>query len=205
LFTLTTVPQPLNQIRPIVEGAVHPPLYFFLLHFWIQIPWPASPLAKMRATSVLWTMLATIILDRLWLMELEPRVRRMFLALWVLSPCLLLYSRTARSYSMQLALALPTIYAASKWLARPQKSAMAPGVFLLSGRASIHAKSARAGNYGRSLAGIPGETRVVAEDPPDAICCASSGHRAFVPIPVPADLSLQGRLACGERPVRADR
>ena len=118
--TLTIVPQPLNQIRSMVEGALHPPLYFFLLHFWIQIPWPASPLAKMRAWSVLWTLLATIILDRLWLIELDPRVRRMFLALWVLSPCLLLYSRMARSYSMALALALLTIYAASKWLARPR-------------------------------------------------------------------------------------
>jgi hypothetical protein len=118
--TITIVRQPLNQIRSIVEGVLHPPLYFFLLHFWIQIPWPASPLTKMRAMSVLWTLLATIVFDRLWLIELEPRVRRMSLALWVLSPCLLLYSRMARSYSMALALALLTIYAASKWLARPQ-------------------------------------------------------------------------------------
>ena len=119
-FTLTTVPRTLSQIRSVVERVAHPPLYFFLLHFWIQIPWPASPLTKMRAMSVLWTLLATVILDRLWLIELEPRVRRVFLSLWVLSPCLLLYARMARSYSMQLALALLTIYAASKWLARPQ-------------------------------------------------------------------------------------
>ena len=119
-FTLSTAPLPLNQIRPIVEAATHPPLYFFLLHFWIQIPLPASPLAKMRAMSVLWTLLATIIFDRMWLIELKPKMRRMFLALWVLSPCLLLYARMARSYSMQLALALLTIYAASKWLSRLQ-------------------------------------------------------------------------------------
>ncbi len=119
-FTLTAVPLPLNQLRTMVEGVAHPPLYYFLLHFWIQIPWPASPLIKMRAMSVLWTLLATIIFDRLWLIELEPRVRRMFLLLWVLSPCLLLYARMTRSYSMQMALALLTIYAASKWLARPQ-------------------------------------------------------------------------------------
>ncbi len=74
----------------------------------------------MRAMSVLWTLLTTIILDRLWLIDLEPRVRRMFLLLWVFSPCLLLYSRMARSYSMQMALALLTIYAASKWMARPR-------------------------------------------------------------------------------------
>jgi hypothetical protein len=117
--TLTIAPHPLNQIRPLVEGALHPPLYFFLIHFWIQIPWPANLLTRMRALSVLWTLLATIILDRLWLRELEPRARRIFLVLWVLSPCLLLYSRMARSYSMALALALLAIYAASKWLTRP--------------------------------------------------------------------------------------
>jgi len=75
-FTLTTVPQPLNQIRTIVQDANHPPLYYFLLHFWIQIPWPASPLVKMRAMSVLWTLLATIIFDRLWLIELNPRAEQ---------------------------------------------------------------------------------------------------------------------------------
>ena len=114
--TLTRVPQPLDQIWAILKGVSHPPLYFFLLHFWIEIPWPASPLIKMRAMSVLWTLIATIVFDRLWLTRLEPRMRRMVLALWVLSPCLLLYSRMARSYSMQVALALITIYAASKWL-----------------------------------------------------------------------------------------
>jgi len=117
--TLTIAPQPLNQIRPLVEGALHPPLYFFLVHFWIQIPWPANLLTRMRALSAVWTLLATIILDRLWLRELDPRARRIFLTLWVLSPCLLLYSRMARSYSMALALALLAIYAASKWLTRP--------------------------------------------------------------------------------------
>ena len=119
-FTLTTVPRPLTEIRSMVEAVAHPPLYFFMLHFWIQIPWPVSPLAKMRTMSVLWTLIATIVFDRLWLVGLEPRMRRMLLALWVLSPCLLLYSRMARSYSMQLALALVTIYTALKWMARPQ-------------------------------------------------------------------------------------
>lgn len=44
----------------------------------------------------------------------------MFLALWVLSPCLLLFARMGRSYSMQSALALVTIYAAVEWIKRPQ-------------------------------------------------------------------------------------
>jgi hypothetical protein len=119
-FNLTTVPQPLSQLPSLVARATYPPLYFLLVHFWIQIPWPASPLTKMRALSAVWTLLATIILDRLWLSKLEPRVRVMVLALWVLSPSLLLYSRMARYYTMVLALALLVIYAASRWIQRPQ-------------------------------------------------------------------------------------
>ena len=53
--------------------------------------------------SVLRTLLATIIFDRLWLREAEPRAQRMFRTLWVLFPCLRLYSRMVRSYSMALA------------------------------------------------------------------------------------------------------
>ena len=119
-FNLTTVPQPLSQLPSLVARASYPPLYYLLVHFWIQIPWPASLLTKMRALSAVWTLLATIILDRLWLTKLEPRVRLMVLAMWVLSPCLLLYSRMARYYTMVLALALLTIYAASRWIQRPQ-------------------------------------------------------------------------------------
>ncbi|MGO9056009.1 MAG: hypothetical protein ACLQU2_01265 [Candidatus Binataceae bacterium] len=74
----------------------------------------------MRALSAFWALLATVIFYRLWLREEEERTQRMFLALWVLSPCLLLYGRMARSYSMQLALALLTIYAAVEWMKRPR-------------------------------------------------------------------------------------
>jgi hypothetical protein len=44
----------------------------------------------------------------------------MFLALWVLSPCLLLHARMARSYSMQLALASLAILSASQWAEQPR-------------------------------------------------------------------------------------
>jgi hypothetical protein len=121
-FTLSVTPQPLNQVRSIVQAVGHPPLYFLLLHFWIHIPWSSSLLVKIRAMSCLWALLATVIFYRAWLRKEPLRIRRMFLALWVLSPCLLLYARMARSYSMQLALALLTIYAAVEWMKRPQSA-----------------------------------------------------------------------------------
>jgi hypothetical protein len=119
-FTLTTAPQPLTEIASIVAGNIHPPLYFFLLHFWIGLPWPGTALEKMRAMSGVWTLVATVILYYLWLRPEHPGFRRIVLALWVLSPCLLLYARMARSYSMQLALALLSIYAALQWADQPR-------------------------------------------------------------------------------------
>jgi hypothetical protein len=116
---LTVAPQPLNQFRPIAN---HPPLYFLLLHFWIHMPWSPSLLVTIRAMSCLWALLATVIFYHAWLRTEPLRIRRMFLVLWVLSPCLLLFARMARSYSMQLALALLTIYAAVEWMKRPQST-----------------------------------------------------------------------------------
>src|ERR1700732_2586029 len=59
-FTLSVTLQPLNQVRSIVQAVGHPPLYFFLLHFWTHIPWSSSLLVKIRAMSCLWALLATV-------------------------------------------------------------------------------------------------------------------------------------------------
>ena len=119
-FTLTIVPKPLSQVVSTVAGDIHPPLYYVLLHYWIQLPWTVSPLASMRAMSAVWTLVATVIIYVLWLRREELRFQEMFLALWVLSPCLLLHARMARSYSMQLALASLAIYTAPQWAEQPR-------------------------------------------------------------------------------------
>jgi hypothetical protein len=119
-FTLTTVPEPLSQIVSGVAENIHPPLYFVLLHYWTQLPWLMSPVASMRAMSVVWMLLATVVIYYLWLRREEGRFQEMFLALWVLSPCLLLHARMARSYSMQLALASLAIYTAPQWAEQPR-------------------------------------------------------------------------------------
>ena len=119
-FTLTTVPKPLSQVVSAVAGNIHPPLYFVLLHYWIQLPWTMSPLASMRAMSAMWALVATVVIYALWLRREAPRFQAKFLALWVLSPCLLLHARMARSYSMQLALASLAIYTAPQWAEQPR-------------------------------------------------------------------------------------
>jgi hypothetical protein len=74
----------------------------------------------MRAMSAVWTLVATVVIYRLWLRGEKVRFQEKFLALWVLSPCLLLHARMARSYSMQLALALLVIYTAPQWAEQPR-------------------------------------------------------------------------------------
>jgi len=116
LFTLNAAPQSFEQIASIAGHNIHPPLYFDLLHFWIQSPWPGSMLEKMRAMSAIWGLLATVVFYVFWLRKEERPLQGMFLLFWTLSPCLLLYARMARSYTMQLTLALLAIYAAVRWV-----------------------------------------------------------------------------------------
>src|SRR5207248_1534740 len=61
LFTLDAAPQSLRQITSIVANNIHPPLYFYLLHFWIEGPWPGSLIVQMRAMSAIWGLLATVV------------------------------------------------------------------------------------------------------------------------------------------------
>ena len=119
-FDITAVSQPVSQVISAVAGNIHPPLYFVLLHYWIQLPWTLSPVASMRAMSAAWALVATVVIYVLWLRPEPPRLQAMFLALWALSPCLLLHARMARSYSMQLALASLAIYTAPQWAEQPR-------------------------------------------------------------------------------------
>jgi hypothetical protein len=119
-FTLTTVPERFSNFVSAVAANIHPPLYFGLLHYWTQLPWTVSALASMRAMSAVWALVATVVIYVLWLRREGRRFQEMFLALWVLSPCLLLHARMARSYSMQLVLASLAIYTAPRWAEQPR-------------------------------------------------------------------------------------
>jgi len=118
-LTLTIAGMPAGEIFGRVQ-ATHPPVYFLLAHFVATMPGSPSPLWKLRFMSALWTLAATVFLDQLILRKESASIRRWVLALWVLSPCLLLYARMARSYSMQLALAMLAIAAAVRWFEQPR-------------------------------------------------------------------------------------
>ena len=99
-FTLDTVPRGWSQILRTLAVDVHPPVYYFLARFWLHVPLGWNPLEQVRALSAIFLLLALVAVDRLWLRGWSGRP--WFLALWTASPCLLLYGRMGRSYSLQL-------------------------------------------------------------------------------------------------------
>src|SRR5579862_2793754 len=90
LFTVRAAQMPIGAMLDMVRGDVHPPLYFLLAHYWVRLA-PGNVLIQLRLLSVLFALLATIALDRLWLKHAPPRLRAWCLSLWTVSACLLLY------------------------------------------------------------------------------------------------------------------
>ncbi len=121
-FTLDAVARPWSEIPALLSSDIHPPGYFLLTRLWLQAPWPGSPLSQVRAFSAFWGLLSTLLIYFLWSGRLGPSARIWFLALWTLSPPLVLYSRMARSYSLQLFFALLLIYVAVKFVSYPQST-----------------------------------------------------------------------------------
>jgi hypothetical protein len=114
LFTIQAAHQPVGAMVDMVRRDVHPPLYFLLAHYWIRIV-PGDVLVQLRLLSVVFALLATLALDRLWLKHVPGPVRAWCLALWTVSACLLLYSRMARSYSLQVWGFIVVCWAAWRW------------------------------------------------------------------------------------------
>jgi len=104
--TLLMVRESLGTLVRWAAEDVHPPLYYVSLYCWQRIPLGIDWAVQARLLSVLFALLATVALDGLWGRRLEERTRRTLLAFWTLSPCLLLYSRMCRSYSLQCLLAI---------------------------------------------------------------------------------------------------
>lgn len=130
--TMKTVAHPVREIIPLMQRDVHPPLYFILLRQWTRLPLPGTRIAVLRAFSVLWTLLATLLMDLFWTRSWsvsEARARWLALGLFVLSPCLLLYSRMARSYSMQVALAVLSLGLLQRWMSSPGSWTLASGAY----------------------------------------------------------------------------
>jgi hypothetical protein len=118
IFTLEIAPLPLPEIVSRLARDIHPPLYYFQLHLIDRLAGGASP-ETFRAVSAVWALLLTALMDRLWFRQWKPAHRWLALLLTALSPCMLLYARMARSYTMQAALAFLAVWAIRRWLKQP--------------------------------------------------------------------------------------
>src|ERR1035438_8972186 len=123
LWSLKVVQQSVPAILRFVASDVHPPLYFLMLHFWLKLPLGGDLVLRMRLLSVLFALAATVAVDLLWARRLPAGARLWFLALWTSSPCLLLYCRMARSYSLQLLVATLAAYALWRLIQLPGRRA----------------------------------------------------------------------------------
>jgi len=118
-FTLDVIQRSWRNIPVVLQADIHPPIYYFLAKLWTLIPWPVEPIVQLRALSAVICLPATAVIYRLWLRDAEPSTRYWFLALWTLSPTLVMYSRMARSYSLQLLIAMIALFAAARFLQAP--------------------------------------------------------------------------------------
>jgi Dolichyl-phosphate-mannose-protein mannosyltransferase len=110
---------PLGGVLHFAAIDVHPPLYYLLLFCWQKIPLGIDWVAQARLISVLFALLGTVALDGLWGRRFEERTRLTLLALWTLSPCLLLYARMCRSYTLQMLLVIVAAALLSRVAAQP--------------------------------------------------------------------------------------
>jgi hypothetical protein len=110
---------PLDELLRFAGADVHPPLYYLLLYGWQRIPLGLDWAVQARALSVIFALLGTVALDRLWGSRLGERAKFTLLGLWTLSPCLLLYARMSRSYSLQALLAIVVAYLLLEYVERP--------------------------------------------------------------------------------------
>ena len=121
VFTFRTVAHPIREIAAIVQRDIHPPLYYVLLHWWVKLPLPWTGLAAMRSFSAVAALACTVLLDCFWLRHWRPAHRWPALALFAFSPCLMLYGRMARSYTLQTALALAAVSLLWRWMSEPRR------------------------------------------------------------------------------------
>src|SRR3972149_4252425 len=117
-FTLQRSVQSLAETLASLRQNVHPPLYYFIAHHWVVIPW-SSAIGSLRAFSALCVLAALLAVDRWWLRSLDQPSRWWFCALWTFSPCLLLYARMARDYALQMLMGVLLLHVARGFVCAP--------------------------------------------------------------------------------------
>jgi len=107
----------------------NPPLYYFLLHFWMKI-FGSSEIA-LRSLSIMffWANISIIFLFLIEIFKMKERKATFYLLIFIVNPILLFYAFEARMYSMLAFLATLSFYAFFKKNERLYLFAMIAGLF----------------------------------------------------------------------------
>ncbi len=99
--------EPLGRMLQLTAHDIHPPLYYALLHGWLQLLQSTTPLV-LRTFSILTVLPALLLFMYLShsLFPHQPRRRLIALLLFGLNPLLLFYSQEVRMYGLALTLTL---------------------------------------------------------------------------------------------------
>ena len=101
-YAFQTMRLPILAILDSLAHDFHPPGYYLLLYGWLRLPLGLDWEVQARAFSGLCALVAVVAADCFWAARLPERGRVCFLALWSVSPCLLLYARMCHSFCLQL-------------------------------------------------------------------------------------------------------
>jgi hypothetical protein len=214
-FTLDAVQAPLAVMFDLLRLDLHPPLYFLILKVWTAwLPTPFELITEIRLASVGFLLATTVCVDRLWLRQARGHVRAVFLLLWVLSPCLLLYGRMGRSYTPQILLFVVAAELGMRWLTRTRLTAAlsfavglaallyvhyAPGLALAGAAMTTGAYRAARGERGRatSLAVLAVVTAVLYLPWASALAATLIGRIGVVAAPLAGGVLLDQAFRAG--------
>jgi hypothetical protein len=109
MFTYNVLKLPVSKMFEALSGDVHPPLFYLLERYWMDLPFKMDEIAKLRLLPALFAWAASAWTLWMAMSRLSDVAWRWFAALVTLSPCLVLYGRMGRSYSLQLLVMLVAV------------------------------------------------------------------------------------------------
>ncbi len=110
---------PVDQLLDALRNDGHPPLYYLLLHGWIELF--GSGDVAVRAFSGIWSIAALGVMGTVARRRFGPRVALVAVVLLATSPYALRYATEARMYSMVVVLVLLGWWAGTAALERPSR------------------------------------------------------------------------------------
>lgn len=128
-YSVTLAAMPLEQIIWHTARDVHPPLYYLLLHYWMQA-FGDSVLA-VRGMSVLFGCLSVIVAIRMASLLADRKVALISGLLLALLPVAVRYSQEARMYALTGFLLLAATLMLMRWAMRPDRHRFLVGYGLL--------------------------------------------------------------------------